>query len=165
MDFSKPHCIEKVFSCQLKIQSIWLHDLHKSNKETLLRIRIFFCAGQHKVCVLHKCSWQLFRRADFTYNYEFRPKYWACELIASTGSINFLAHPFLDLRLNFNKWAQETNQQCLNWGLVAPGTSENRVQLSHKLRPPHGGMVALNAARSLLFGLKLQFPPQPLISF
>lgn len=38
------------------------------------------------------------------------PKYRAYELIASIGTINFLAHHFLDLRLNFKKSIQETKK-------------------------------------------------------
>lgn len=55
------------------------------------------------------------------------PKYGAYEVIASLGTINFLVHPFLDLRLSFKKWTQETKKQCLKWGLVAPGISENTM--------------------------------------
>lgn len=52
-------------------------------------------------------------------------------LIASIGTITFLAYPFFDLPSDFKKWVQETNHQTLNipWLYV---TSEKTKPLSQQ---------------------------------
>lgn len=85
------------------------------------------------------------------------------ELIASIGTINFLAFPFLHLPLNLKKLTQERKHQHLNGGLETSRGFMGSLKTRRITKAPSiESVIALNTAHSLLFWFKSHFPPQHL---